>query len=195
MVQMTSLDSRKRTCSRCLQRLPLHQFRRRFTEQEARHSWCRECVNSVAREQRQISKRKRLRSMCSEIRRAENSTEKIQKIVEGVAQQLGGMSRLVAEWGDYFRSDITPTQRLRMIETLMQMMVAVDLSRIHAEQRSQESPEDSLTPTELKKLPNDELLQIMTEPIRELKESGLLRESLQWLLDNGELSRDDLPCP
>jgi hypothetical protein len=35
---------------------------------------------------------------------------------------------------------------------------------------------------------------MMTEPIRELKESGLLRESLQWLLDNGELSGSDLPC-
>ena len=115
------------------------------------------------------------------------------KIVSGVAQQLGGMNRLVDEWVAYFQSEITPNQRLGMINTLMQMMVAVDMSRINPDQIIEAREAKQSTPEHMAKFSDDELTMMATESIRELSAAGCLKESLQWLLDNELISRSDLP--
>ena len=193
MSQSATIDSNQKTCRRCLQRLPCDQFRRRYQGQDKRHTLCSDCVNAEARKQRQASRHRLLRSMSSEIRRTSNSSDQILKIVEGVAQQLGGMNRLVDEWVEYFHSEITPNQRLRMLDTLLQMMVAVDMSRIEADQKTQAIIERQCSPEQMAKLSHDELMMMATETIRELSEGGCLKESLQWLLDNELISPRDLP--
>lgn len=193
MNQSVRIAGNQTTCRRCLQRLPNDQFRRRYKGQNKRHTLCRECVNAEARMQRLASRHRLLRSMSSEIRRTTNSSDQVLKIVEGVAQQLGGMNRLVDEWVDYFQSEITPNQRLGMFNTLMQMMVAVDLSRANANQERHEAEPEELTSEQMAKLSHDELMMMATETIRELSEGGHLKESLQWLLDNELISPSDLP--
>ena len=193
MNQTARIASKQKTCRRCLQRLPNEQFRRRYQAQDKRHTLCRECVNAEARTQRLASRHRLLRTMCSEIRRTNGSADQIMKIISGVAQQLGGMNRLVDEWVAYFQSEITPNQRLGMINTLMQMMVAVDFSRAYANQESQKQEAEQLTPEQMAKLSDDELTMMATESIRELSAAGCLKESLRWLLDNQLISPRDLP--
>jgi hypothetical protein len=193
MNHTTRIAGKQKTCRRCLQRLPNDQFRRRYQAQDKRHTLCRECVNAEARTRRQVSRHRLLRSMSSEIRHTNNSADQIMKIVSGVAQQLGGMNRLVDEWVAYFQSEITPNQRLGMINTLMQMMVAVDMSRINPDQIIEAREAKQSTPEHMAKFSDDELTMMATESIRELSAAGCLKESLQWLLDNELISRSDLP--
>ena len=88
-------------CTACSKRLPISEFRRRFSGQEERHGKCRLCFSAELRGRRAARRRGEFYHFETELLRARND-QQLARIVRGMVRRLGGEDALAEQWHQCF---------------------------------------------------------------------------------------------
>ena len=84
-------------CAACSERLPITEFRRRYSGREERHAKCRRCFNAELRGRRAARRRGQFYHFETEVLRT-RSDAVLARLVVGMTRRLGGEDAFVAQW-------------------------------------------------------------------------------------------------
>ena len=144
---IATAETGHKICTQCRRRLPIADFRLVRSNSAQRRACCRTCRRDGDRENQNKQDSREVRQSLTEVRHCD-SADAILAVVEETSARVGGIHAFVETWIELVKSDeITPSARLRAMNTLIHMLSVADLANIAKEEsrpRSAESVIDEL---------------------------------------------------
>ena len=139
--------------------------------------------------------RRELQDVWRELRRKQNTVERVAGLLEDLIARFGGAHRLVERWQSLTES-ARPSFQIKSFETILRIMSVVERACVvEREESLQRQRSGQLSAAELDGMTDDELHDTLCEPLRQMQTHGLLCSLLQRMIERGELRLEDLPHP
>lgn len=182
-----------KVCSRCRQCFATSEFRLRCRGHTRRHSICNGCRRETDRLRRDRSARRILQDGWRELRREQNTFDRVSALIDELVDRFGGLQRLVETWRSLTES-ASASWKIKSLDTILRIAAVVERERLFENElllALRESGDLSLN--ELSPIRDDELHDVACEPLRQMRDHGVLHTLLQRMLERGELRPEDLP--